>query len=255
MKFLSKNTLLFLFSALIAGMFLTSCQDLNVSNLIGGDEVSTEAVADAVEDAAARGSASSRGAHRDGCFDLVYPVSVAFPDGTTASADSAEELHDILMAWKLTNGDSAGRPSLVFPLDVVLSDGTTQTVNDEDEFKDILSDCGYGDKKRGKRGKGKHDRAADCYELLFPITVSFPDNTTAVADSAGDLKELIRAWKANDSTNLGRPSFVYPFSVLLLSDSTTVTIQAASDLDAIRDDCFQGGRGTRCGNDSTGVGQ
>lgn len=260
MKLLSKNTLKFLFASLIASIFMISCEDLNVSSLVSGNEVGSEAVADAVEDVAARGSAGST--HRDGCFDLVYPVSVAFPDGTTASADSAEELHDLLMDWKVANGDTTGRPSLVFPVNVVLSDGTTQAIDDEEEFKDILADCGYGKAKRDKRGKrdrkdkrNKHGREAACYELLFPITVAFPDNTTSVADSAAELRRLFRAWKANDSTRSGRPTFVYPYDVLVLSDSSVVTVNAESDLDAIRNDCFARGRGTRCGNDSTGVGQ
>ncbi|MCI4671602.1 MAG: hypothetical protein MRZ79_25895 [Bacteroidia bacterium] len=253
MELLSKNTLKLFLVAFFAGSMLVSCDDANIGNLLGSTEVGAEEVADAVEDAAARGSADSSGRHRDGCFDLVYPVTLSFPDGTSSVADSAEELYDLIQDWKINNGDSAGRPSLVFPLDVVLSDGTTETVDDEDEFKEILADCGYGKGKRGKRGGKKHKRASACYEILFPVSVSFPNNTTAVADSAGELKQLIRDWKANDSTNLGRPSLVFPFDVTILADGSTITVTSETTLDSIRNECFQGGRGTRCGNDSTGV--
>ncbi|MEO0896201.1 MAG: hypothetical protein AAFY71_07385 [Bacteroidota bacterium] len=257
MKLHTKNY----FPLLLAVGFLlvfTACENLNMGefNQSSAEDITQDQVADAVEDIAARGSRDTtnngrRGKRRDiGCFELVYPVTVAFPDGTTATADSAEALHALIKDWRLTaDSTTTGRPTLVFPVSVITEDGDTVSIADETAFKELLADCGYGKRGKGKWGK----RGNRCYELQFPITVSFPDSTTASADSASELHQIVRDWKVNNPNATERPEFVYPFSITLLSDGSTVTITSSADLAAVREDCYQGGRGTRCNNDSTGV--
>ncbi|MBT8229244.1 MAG: hypothetical protein KJO50_03230, partial [Bacteroidia bacterium] len=56
---------------------------------------------------------------RPGCFELVFPVTIEFPDATTAEVDSYENMKETIRAWKEANVDSEDRPQLVYPIDVI----------------------------------------------------------------------------------------------------------------------------------------
>jgi hypothetical protein len=86
------------------------------------------------------------GPHRPGyggrhCFRLTYPLEVAFPDETTATADKPRELQRLLREWRHNNPNAEERPELVFPLTVKMQDGTTVEVESKEALEALKESC------------------------------------------------------------------------------------------------------------------
>lgn len=83
-----------------------------------------------------------RDRHRgDRCFKLVFPVNVAFPDGSTESFEDRQALRMGLREWKADNPDAEERPMLAFPVTVELEDGSTQEVGSQEELMELKARC------------------------------------------------------------------------------------------------------------------
>lgn len=89
------------------------------------------------------------------CLDPVFPISIAFPDGTTQTVEDEDAFRTLMREWKEANPDAEVRPEIVFPIEVVNQEGTTIEVNDIEELKELLKDCVEKMKKHGKKKKGK----------------------------------------------------------------------------------------------------
>ncbi|RMG30227.1 MAG: hypothetical protein D6730_02810 [Bacteroidetes bacterium] len=164
------------------------------------------------------------------CFELVYPVTVNFPDGSTATADSAQQLRRILHEWRQTHDSAQGRPQIAMPYDVMLSDGSTATITDRSDLRDIVRDC-------RQNGPRPPMGVRDCYRILFPVTVVLPRGDSVVVDSAQALRRLLHRWiHQHDSAVDGRPRLAFPYEVEL-PDGTVVTVENEEDQLALRRDC------------------
>ena len=63
------------------------------------------------------------------------------------------------------------------PFDVQLRDSSIVTIASEEDLAALKETCGEG----GRGGRGQR-----CFKPVFPITINFPDGTSAtVADRAG----------------------------------------------------------------------
>jgi len=71
-----------------------------------------------------KGNKGKRGKRGAKCFELVYPVTIAFPDGSTAAVNDKEEAKEAKKAFKEANPDAEGRPTLVFPIQIVQDSAT-----------------------------------------------------------------------------------------------------------------------------------
>ena len=162
------------------------------------------------------------------CLELVYPVDLSMPDGTTATANDDDELMEIIEAYLDQNPDPDEYPELVFPLDVVLPDGTTQTISDDDEFWDLVEDTCEDDDDYGDFD--------DCFELNYPVTVVFPDSSTQSVNDDDELEEAIEAFYDANPNTMEEPSFEYPISVTL-EDGTEVTVNSDDELWALEENC------------------
>lgn len=153
------------------------------------------------------------------CFDLIFPVTLQYPNGTTKEIASKEDYATALAAWKKANPRSKQHPEIAFPFEISLADGTVLTIETQDELKDVLDDC---------RPNG-HAELNPCYQIVFPVTVVFPDSTTAVANSQTEFANLVHAWRTNNPDTEGRPSIAFPYSIEL-SDGSTVVINSMDDI-------------------------
>ncbi len=84
--------------------------------------------------------------NRDGtrgskCVSLIYPVTVAIPDGDDVEVACKRELKRTIKAYKRQNPDAEESPSIVFPVEVELEDGTTQSVASQEELEALKEDC------------------------------------------------------------------------------------------------------------------
>ncbi len=82
---------------------------------------------------------------RSACFDLAFPITVVFPDGSELEAASAVALKNALRAWRRTVQNPDGRPMIEFPITVEYEDGTTVEVASQEELKDLKDQCDDGE--------------------------------------------------------------------------------------------------------------
>jgi hypothetical protein len=132
-------------------------------------------------------SAQERGGMgRFGCYELVFPVTFTLPDSSTATVNSYDEMKQTLRAYFEANGTPGNgghhhgnRPKIdfVFPISVISQDGEVITVADELELRALREACAGTFGNHGPQGHGQH--GLSCFEIVFPITIQFPDSTTA----------------------------------------------------------------------------
>lgn len=177
-----------------------------------------------------------------GCYELVFPVTLVLPDGSTAEVNSYDEMKQTLRAH--FDNNSGSRPprgqhprlSFVFPISVVSQDGEVISVETEEEMRRLRTDCaGATFANHDPRGHG--DRGLSCFEIVFPLTIQFPDGTTATAADRQALHQLLRTWRKDNPGATGRPQIVFPITVKMTDDGTLVTIQNREGLRRLKQDC------------------
>lgn len=170
-----------------------------------------------------------------GCYEFVFPLTITFPDETTATAEDYTGLKDAIKAWKEANPDVTERPALTYPLEVISEDGEIITVeNAEDLFelrracrRDVLSRRGH----RWHRHRGEK-----CFIINFPLTIAYPDGTTEEVENRKALKVAVREWKAANADATERPEVVFPIDVTL-EDGTVTSVASKEDLKDLKDSC------------------
>lgn len=125
------------------------------------------------------------------CFEYVYPVTYIMPDGSTITAESAEELRAAIRAWYANNPDSKMRPTLQYPVKVEFN-GQIIVIENAEQMAELRKKCrillddkrfdcpgiraDFGDKCRTRDGKigfvnkdckcqAKPDGRYDCPEI------------------------------------------------------------------------------------------
>ena len=120
----------------------------------------------------------------------------------------------------------------------------------ETEVENFVEDAVYNFHERANCGK------FGCYEFVFPITISFEDETTAEVSDYENMKETIKAWREANPDATDRPSLVYPIEVTS-EDGEIISVASVEELFELRRECFRDGyakrghrwhrhRGTKC---------
>jgi hypothetical protein len=162
---------------------------------------------------------------RMGCFELVFPITIEFSDGTSSVVNDYEELKATIRSWKENNPDATERPDFVFPIEVISKDGEMVTVNSQEELHELRIEC------RGRFGDGPKGHR------LF--TFVFPGGDTLEVNNRFELQSSVRQWKYDNPNTEGRPQFVFPIDVEL-ADGTVVTANSKEELKALKEDCRNG---------------
>ena len=201
---------------------------------------SDDITADEAVDSALYNIQERGGLGRFGCFELVFPVTLSLPDGTTAEVDSYDEMTQSFRAFFAANGHLGGgrrpHPSFVFPVSVVSQDGELITLNNEDELRRLRTACDGG--RFGQHDPRGHARRwLSCFEITFPVSIEFPDGTTAQANNREALHQIIRTWKQNNPGVDERPQVVFPMTVKLTEDGTLVTVENREELHRLKESC------------------
>ncbi len=186
-----------------------------------------------------------------GCYELVFPVTINFPDSTSLTVNSYDEMKTAIRDWFEANPGNPGgpghhghhgqggnieRPTLAFPLTVISPDGELITVNNDQELKELKKECGGGTfGHHGHHGHGQHGLA--CFEIQFPITVVFPDGTTAAAADQKALHQMLRDWKKANPGSTDRPEIQFPITVVMKDDGTVVTVNSKDELKDLKENC------------------
>jgi hypothetical protein len=189
-------------------------------------------------------SAQERGGMgRFGCYELVFPVTIILPDASTTEVNSYDELKQALRTYFDANGGGhhqhhGNRPNLSFefPISVVSEDGEIITVDSDIQLMSIRVACaGATFGNHDPRGHGQH--GLSCFDIVFPITIKFPDGTTAEATDRLALRQLIRTWKTNNPDATERPQIVFPLTVKIDEDGSLVTVNNREELRRLKEGC------------------
>lgn len=185
-----------------------------------------------------------------GCYELVFPVTITLPDSTTATVNSYDELKQTLRTYFEANGvpgNGGGHhhhghgngpvPAIgfVFPISVISQDGEVITVNDAGELSDLREACAGTFDHHGPQGHGNH--GLSCFEIVFPITIQFPDSTTVEVADRQALHQAVRSWHQSNPGVQGRPEIVFPITVKMTDDGSEVVVNSREELHALKEDC------------------
>ncbi len=158
------------------------------------------------------------------CFGIDFPVTINFPDGTSTSVNTAEELVAAMRDWRDTVTDSLGRPTLEFPITVFVRDRSF-VVNSNEELRRAARLCVQNDHPGPIR---QAIFFADCMEVEYPITVLFPDGTSQTVNDELELKTALRDWHENGQTDFGRPTLEFPINITI--GDRAITLNSMEDL-------------------------
>ncbi len=184
--------------------------------------------------------------HYVDCYDVLFPVTIGFPDGTTEVVDSSSALRQILADWTESNPDATQRPALVFPFDVMLEDGSVITITSEEERRRLRLECHRRNRRMPHRGEGDITDN-NCYTLVYPVVINFPDESTAEYGDRESLMAGIIEWRDGNPDSEDHPQLALPYSVELM-DGTIVSIEDRADINRLRSHCRGSRRnvGNRC---------
>lgn len=184
-----------------------------------------------------------------GCYDLVFPVTIQFSDGTTKVITSQDSLHGGCKAWHEQNGGTVPheRPIFVFPIQVIAEDGSVITVTSPQDLQALKMACHKSGLDSLFHGDSLHHRGFPhpdtlCFTIVFPIQVKLVDGTLITINDLSEIKAL-----ANSEHSHGRghgmehgvPSqfqLVFPITVAL-ADGASKIVNTADELKALRESC------------------
>lgn len=224
---------------LVIGLFMASCSENNDTTEDATADAYAEEVITRTQDGAKMG--------RGGCYELVFPISLAFPDSTVVVIDSYETLKASLVEWRKNNPKVSSKPSIAFPFSVINESGEIITVENETQQAELRAACGKpgphngGGHNGGGHNGGGHNggQGKHCFEINFPYSVSLPDSTIVTLTTSADKALLHSAIKDFKAANPGvkvHPELVFPISVTL-EDGTVTTVNSKDELKAIKDAC------------------
>lgn len=175
---------------------------------------------------------------RFGCYELVFPVTLAFPNGQNLEVASYEEMHQAFRRWKMNNPRIRTMPAIAFPYDVINEAGEVILVENLQQQRALRMECrrNFFD---NNGPAGHNDRPKLCFKPVPPFTVMLPDGTTITINERGDRKALhqaIREWRKNNPDSRERPILVFPMN-FRLEDGTIVTINSREELQALKESC------------------
>ncbi len=171
--------------------------------VVGGDEEGTEEEDKGEED----------------CFTLVYPLAVVMPDGTALSGEE-ETLWEAVKSWYEANPEAKDYPSLVYPVEIILNDGSAQTITNDDEMKLVKEEC---------------EVKEECFKLLYPVSWTMPDGTTAQMNGEEDWDAIKDWYEANPDTE-EKPALNYPVTVEFL-DGSTQPVADEDEMIGVKEEC------------------
>ena len=82
-----------------------------------------------------------------------------------------------------------------------------------------------------RSGSGK------CFELVYPIEIVFPDNSTLEVDSMIQIRKEAMAWKQANPDLPGRVKVVFPIEIIT-SDGTILSVDSFLELRELRKSCI-----------------
>ncbi len=164
------------------------------------------------------------------CFEVQFPLTIEFPDGTETTVQNRDELIQAFSDWKAQNPDVQGRLTYVYPFSVLFSDSTSMSVTSDDDWAQVRNVC---KELRPQTLGNPEDR---CFQIVYPVNVLWPDGSLHSAANKKEVQLLYRQWFGLNPDSKQRPSVAYPFDVRL-RNGEIVGINSAQEFQDLRESC------------------
>jgi hypothetical protein len=158
----------------------------------------------------------------DMCFEFVYPLTLAYNNGTTVTVSNETELIAVLeneTSQLHING-------IAFPFNLITPGSTTPiTISNESEFWSVINACDmdtYDD----------YIALGSCYSFVYPFSFLMSNNQTVTLNNDQDLINLLMQL-GNDNNYI--VNLVYPFSVN--NNNTIIQINNEYEFAQLNNDC------------------
>ena len=120
------------------------------------------------------------------CYKVIFPATLAFPNGATLEVNSQREMVQAIARWKKSHPNATRHPQLAFPYRVELANGTIVAIDSEDALKCLRNYCADN-----RPDRPSIDRP--CYRVVYPAILAFPDgNTIRVSSDRERIQASIR---------------------------------------------------------------
>jgi hypothetical protein len=182
------------------------------------------------------------------CFEIVYPISVKMPDGTTVSGNDEDAIKTAIDTWYKNNPDVRGQYELVFPITLDYgadSTGTnvTKVVNNMDEYITAMWDC-FGDWDTDWDKDWNRGWAMDslCFEVVYPVSAKMSDDTIITGNTEEEFENALAAWRESNPDKCGYAEIQFPITINYGPDSTgtdeTKVLNSMDELWIAMGDCY-----------------
>lgn len=162
------------------------------------------------------------------CFTIVFPLDIAFPDGTTQTYNSLEEIITGIEAYLDANPNSTEDPMPIYPITVELEDGETQVITNDEEMEALVFQC---------VDNFCPTDIIFCFEIDYPITIIYADDTTQKINNDDEFRDAIIDWESNAMEGDQEPTLDYPIQITK-EDGTAMTINNDASFEAVFDSCY-----------------
>lgn len=163
------------------------------------------------------------------CFNLIYPVSYSFPDGSVVTG-TEEEIDEAFKEY-YENSDSAEEAELIYPVQIAFPDrDDIVTVTSSREMDRYLEDC------ESEESLGDELKSNDCYEIVYPVSYTVQDGTTFTGNRE-ELEAQLEEWYTAHPDAEKNAELVFPIEIIWLESNETITIESFEDLAHLRERC------------------
>ena len=173
------------------------------------------------------------------CVDLVYPISIANPEGDIIYVESEYYLHEYIdQYYQNCNSDDCGDFSLVYPLTVEYYSETNDqtqilTINSEEELQELLDEHCYNDDD----GDGE-DGLDTCGEIVYPVTVEAPNGDQFTGNSEEEIMTFIEEWSSNNCNTMECDTdfeLVFPITMEFEDDQGDIIVMTIQSEDMLEE--------------------
>lgn len=163
------------------------------------------------------------------CYEYTYPIVFEIEDGETVTINSREELQDFAEEWR-TNNPGVRKPKVQLPVEVTLANGEVVQVETAGQLRRLRHAC--------KRKRARGFVLNRCFDLIYPVTISFQDGGEVTYDNQEDLLEAMKIWRDENEEGTEIPTIVFPQDVEL-KDGTVITVESKEQFRSLAGQCIE----------------
>lgn len=206
-----------LFFLLAFTVILSSCnKDPEMEELVNNPN--TETTFNSFNGMVSAASSSGTSTESETCYDIAFPLTFLLEDGTTATAQTEEDIDAIF--------ENEPYPvDWVYPINLVDEEtGETVQANDEEELANYLIGC-YEECEEIALGH------IDCFEIVYPFSFELEDGSTIEVQDESQLEDIV--FSENPPVD-----FVYPIQ-LIDEAGETISVNSEEELEELLDDACE----------------